>query len=196
MNSKQILCKHVNRLLRERNITKSELAEGIGMDKSNLGKMLNNESKIPVDYIEPWLCGQLPANENRDILSFFTNYYSCCLRMCIFCSTFVGGMRKVSAYIIQQACRMFCLLGVLCGLCSCGWKGAKEVIATADKMDQTEHVVYDDTAALAGVICKLDNPIGRLFCSNTLGKAYYYMGRYYCFLFRCCIIRKFYVILQ
>ena len=93
------------------------------------------------------------------------------------CSTFANGMRKVSAYIIQQACRMFCVLGVLCGLCSCGWKGAKEVIATADKMDQTEHVVYDDTAALAGVICKLDNPIGRLFCSNTLGKAYYYMGR-------------------
>ena len=74
---------------------------------------------------------------------------------------------------------MFCVLGVLCGLCSCGWKGAKEVIATADKMDQTEYVVYDDTAALAGVICKLDNPIGRLFCSNTLGKAYYYMGRNY-----------------
>ena len=95
------------------------------------------------------------------------------------CSTFANGMRKVSAYIIQQACRMFCVLGVLCGLCSCGWKGAKEVIATADKMDQTEHVVYDDTAALAGVICKLDNPIGRLFCSNTLGKAYYYMGRNY-----------------
>ncbi len=97
--------------------------------------------------------------------------------MCIFCSTFVGGMRKVGAYMIQQACRIFCMLGVLCGLCSCGWKGAKEVIATADKMDQTEYVVYDDTAALAGVICKLDNPIGRLFCSNTLGKAYYYMGR-------------------
>ena len=74
---------------------------------------------------------------------------------------------------------MFCVLGVLCGLCSCGWKGAKEVIATADKMDQTEYVVYDDTAALAEVIRKLDNPIGRLFCSNTLGKAYYYMGRNY-----------------
>ena len=41
MNSKQILCERVNCLLRERNITKSELAEGIDMDKSNLGKMLN-----------------------------------------------------------------------------------------------------------------------------------------------------------
>ena len=88
-------------------------------------------------------------------------------------------MRKVSAYIIQQACRMFCVLGVLCGLCSCGWKGAKEVIATADKMDQTEHVVYDDTAAIVGVIRTLDNPVGWLFCRNTLGKAYYYMGRNY-----------------
>ena len=97
--------------------------------------------------------------------------------MCIFCSTFVGRMRKVRLYGIQQACRIFCVLGVLCGLCSCGWKGAKKVIATAERMDQTEYVVYDDTAAIAGVIRKLDNPIGRLFCSNTLGKAYYYMGR-------------------
>ena len=51
-------------MLRERNITKSELAEGIGMDKSNLGKMLNNESKIPVDYIEPWAeCLGIDVNE-------------------------------------------------------------------------------------------------------------------------------------
>jgi hypothetical protein len=38
--------------------------------------------------------------------------------------------------------------------CSCGWKDAKEVIATAERMDMTEHVVYDDTAAIAGVIRK------------------------------------------
>ena len=25
--------------------------------------------------------------------------------------------------------------------CSCGWKDAKEVIATAERMDKTEHVV-------------------------------------------------------
>ena len=62
---------------------------------------------------------------------------------------------------------------------SCGWKDAKEVIATAERMDKTEHVVYDDTAAIAGVIRTLDNPVGWLFCSNTLGKAYYYMGRNY-----------------
>ena len=63
--------------------------------------------------------------------------------------------------------------------CSCGWKDAKEVIAMAERMDKTEHVVYDDTAALAGVIRTLDNPVGWLFCRNTLGKAYYYMGRNY-----------------
>lgn len=61
--------------------------------------------------------------------------------------------------------------------CSCGWKDAKEVIATAERMDKTEHVVYDDTAAIAGVIRKLDNPLGKLIHKNTLGKAYYFMGR-------------------
>lgn len=76
---------------------------------------------------------------------------------------------------------MFCVVGVLCvvicGLSSCGWKDAQEVIAAAERMDKTEYVVYDDTAAIAGVIRKLDNPLGRLFYSNTLGKAYYFMGR-------------------
>jgi tetratricopeptide (TPR) repeat protein len=40
-------------------------------------------------------------------------------------------------------------------------------------------VIYDDTAALGGVIRQLDNPFGRVLMSNTLGKAYYYMGRNY-----------------
>ena len=90
-------------------------------------------------------------------------------------------MGKMRSYRMQQACRMFCVVGVLCsvmcGLCSCGWKDAKEVIATAERMDKTEHVVYDDTAAIAGVIRTLDNPLGKLIHKNTLGKAYYYMGR-------------------
>ena len=114
-------------------------------------------------------------------LLFFSHKSSLCLRMCIFCSTFVGEMGKMRSYRIQQACRMFCVVGVLCvvlcGLCSCGWKGAQEVIATAERMDKTEHVVYDDTTAIAGVIRKLDNPLGRILYRNTLGKAYYYMGR-------------------
>ena len=74
---------------------------------------------------------------------------------------------------------MICVLGMICLCSSCGWQEAKEVIATAERMDKTEHVVYDDTAAIAGVIRTLDNPVGWLFCRNTLGKAYYYMGRNY-----------------
>ena len=67
------------------------------------------------------------------------------------------------------------LLPVL--LASCGWQEAKDVIAVADSLDQTEHVIYDDTAALGQTIRRLDNPVGRLLMSNTLGKAHYYMGR-------------------
>jgi tetratricopeptide (TPR) repeat protein len=62
-------------------------------------------------------------------------------------------------------------------LASCGWQEAQEVIAMADSLDQTEHVIYDDTAALGQAIRTLDNPVGRLLMSNTLGKAHYYMGR-------------------
>ena len=62
-------------------------------------------------------------------------------------------------------------------LASCGWQEAKDVIAAADSLDQTEHVIYDDTAALGQTIRTLDNPVGRLLMSNTLGKAHYYMGR-------------------
>ena len=90
-------------------------------------------------------------------------------------------MRISIAYIFSQACRMVCVLGlmcsVMCGLSSCHWHEAKEVIAVADSLDQMKHVIYDDTAALGRVIRSLDNPFGRLFQRNTLGKAYYYMGR-------------------
>ena len=83
--------------------------------------------------------------------------------------------------MFQQAYKMFCVVGVLCvvmlGLCSCTWQEAKEVIAVADSLDQTEYVIYDDTAALGRTIRSLDNPFGRVLMSNTLGKAYYYMGR-------------------
>ena len=72
---------------------------------------------------------------------------------------------------------LICVLGMVCICTSCRWQEAKEVIAVADSLDQTEHVIYDDTAALGGVIRQLDNPIGRMLMSNTLGKAYYYMGR-------------------
>ncbi|MBO5673312.1 MAG: tetratricopeptide repeat protein [Paludibacteraceae bacterium] len=66
-----------------------------------------------------------------------------------------------------------------CVLSACHWQEARQVIALADSLDQTEHVIYDDTAVLGRTIRCLDNPVGRLLMSNTLGKAYYYMGRNY-----------------
>ena len=90
-------------------------------------------------------------------------------------------MKKFSVHMFQQAYKMFCVVGLvcgaMCGLSSCHWHEAKEVIAVADSLDQTEYVIYDDTAALGRTIRSLDNPFGRLFQRNTLGKAYYYMGR-------------------
>jgi hypothetical protein len=66
---------------------------------------------------------------------------------------------------------------LVCSFASCGWQEAKEVIVLADSIDQTEHVIYDDTAAIGKAIRSLDNPFGRLLMPNTLGKAYYHMGR-------------------
>ena len=66
---------------------------------------------------------------------------------------------------------------LLCFSSCSSWHEAKAVIAMADSIDQTKHVIYDDTAALGRTIRCLDNPFGRVLMSNTLGKAYYYMGR-------------------
>ena len=77
------------------------------------------------------------------------------------------------------AWKLFCALGMLCVCSSCQWREAQEVIAKADSLDQIEHVIYDDTAALRNAIRCLDNPFSRVLMSNTLGKAYYYMGRNY-----------------
>ena len=86
-------------------------------------------------------------------------------------------MKQTSSHIVLWAYKMSCMLILVCSLVSCGWNGSQEVIAEAEKIDKAEHIIYDDTAALGGVIRKLDNPMGRLFYKNTLGKAYYYMGR-------------------
>ena len=91
--------------------------------------------------------------------------------------TFAGCMRNLIVHIVSHAHRLVCMLGLVCGLASCGWQEAKEVIVLADSIDQNCHVIYDDTAALGGVIRSLDNPFGRVLMPNTLGKAYYYMGR-------------------
>lgn len=87
-------------------------------------------------------------------------------------------MNPLIVHMWQTACRVVCVVAFLCACVSCSsWQEAKEVIALADSLDQTQHVIYDDTAALGRTICCLDNPFGRVLMSNTLGKAYYYMGR-------------------
>ena len=75
---------------------------------------------------------------------------------------------------------LICVLGVMCIFTSCRWHEAKEVIITADSLDQNEHVLYDDTLALRQTIRTLDNPLGRLFAHNQLGKAHttYLLWRY------------------
>ena len=50
----ELVRERINQVLSTQSTTKKELAEAIGMDVSQLSKMLNNETKIPVDYIEPW----------------------------------------------------------------------------------------------------------------------------------------------
>ena len=79
-------------------------------------------------------------------------------------------MRILAGYIWQYVCRLVCMLGLVCSFASCGWQEAKEVIVLADSIDQTEHVIYDDTAAIGKAIRSLDNPFGRVLMSNTLGK--------------------------
>lgn len=74
--------------------------------------------------------------------------------------------------------RNICLFIVLISLLSsCHWQEAKQVVCLADSLDQNEHVLYDDTVALQQAIGTLDNPLGRLFAHNQLGKAHYYMAR-------------------
>lgn len=94
---------------------------------------------------------------------------------------FANEMRNPIVHIWQSACRVVCVLALLCGLAcgmsSCRWHAADAVIAMADSIDQTQHVIYDDTMALRDVIHTLNNPLGRTFKRSTLGKAFYYMGR-------------------
>ena len=74
--------------------------------------------------------------------------------------------------------RNICLFIVLISLLtSCHWQEAKQVVCLSDSLDQNEHVLYDDTIVLLQAIHALDNPFGRLFLHNQLGKAHYYMAR-------------------
>ena len=84
-------------------------------------------------------------------------------------------------YILDFGQRVLILIvSVVLLLCfsSCSsWHEAKAVIAMADSIAQTQHLIYDDTVALRKAIHTLNNPLGRTFKRSTLGKAFYYMGR-------------------
>ena len=86
-------------------------------------------------------------------------------------------MKGFLVHIWQCACRWVCMLGLACAISSCMWQEADAVVAMADSIDQTQHVIYDDTVALRKTIHTLNNPLGRTFKRSTLGKAFYYMGR-------------------
>jgi len=82
----------------------------------------------------------------------------------------------------MQTFRHFTYLLICLLLASCNYatryQEAHATIAIADSLDQNEHTLYPDTAALLQTIQTLDNPWGRLFAHNELGKAHYYMGRH------------------
>lgn len=83
-------------------------------------------------------------------------------------------MKSNAAHI----CYTFFYVLALTMFSSCSaWHEAKTVIAQADSLDRNEHILYSDTTALQQAIRTLDNPIGRLFYSDQLGRAYYYLGR-------------------
>ena len=78
----------------------------------------------------------------------------------------------------QRVLVLFVFIVLLLCFSSCSsWHEAKAVIAMADSIDQTQHLIYDDTVALRKAIHTLNNPLGRTFKRSTLGKAFYYMGR-------------------
>ena len=80
---------------------------------------------------------------------------------------------------MKQMKQIYLLLIPLIWFCtSCTqWQRAEAVIAMADSLDVTQHVIYNDTMALRQTIRTLNNPLGRTLKRNTLAKAYYYMGR-------------------
>ena len=82
----------------------------------------------------------------------------------------------------MQTFRHFTYLLICLLLASCNYatryQKAHATIAIADSLDQNQHTLYDDTAALQLAIHTLDNPFGKLFAYNQLGKAHYYMGRH------------------
>jgi len=78
---------------------------------------------------------------------------------------------------LKHIIRLLLFVFLIGNFVSCqSWREAKAVIAEADSL-LGNGVIMRDTAALATVIQKLDNPIGRIFKKDKLAKAYYLMGR-------------------
>ena len=67
------------------------------------------------------------------------------------------------------------LLVMSCTSCA-RWRGAKEVVAEADRL-LAKGEIMQDTAVLTEVINTLDNPVGRVIAKDELAEAYYLMGR-------------------
>ncbi len=72
---------------------------------------------------------------------------------------------------------LLCLLLASCGYTT-RYQEAQTTIAIADSLDEHEHLLYPDTAALQQAIRTLDKPFTKIFAHNQLGKAHYYMGRH------------------
>ena len=95
--------------------------------------------------------------------------------MCTFAIEIIQFAMKSNAAHIYYTL-FFILALTMFSSCS-AWHEAKAVIDEADSLDQNEHILYSDTTVLQQAIHTLDNPIGRLFYSDQLGRAYYYLGR-------------------
>ena len=67
------------------------------------------------------------------------------------------------------------LLVMSCTSCA-HWREAKEVVAEAERL-LAKGEIMQDTAALSGGLCTLENLMGRVFAKEELTKMYYLMGR-------------------
>ena len=60
------------------------------------------------------------------------------------------------------------ILLLTCVCSSCRWQEAKNIIAIADSIDQTEHVIYDDTMALKRVCSHMTHLLFLRIDTNAL----------------------------
>ena len=81
---------------------------------------------------------------------------------------------------IDGVWKFICILCVFLFSVSCRpWQEAKDVITLADSLDQTQHVIYDDTAALDGVIRTLFTPDVYAISKNAEYEGVEYLQGFY-----------------